>query len=77
MGAPRMVKEVQRLTGRIATLNQFISKLAKRCLPFFQILKKPKDFQWTDKCYKVLEVLKVYHRALLLSKPETGEELYI
>jgi hypothetical protein len=39
-------KEVQKLTGRIATLNQFIAKLAKRSLPFFKVLKGSSSFEW-------------------------------
>ena len=32
---PRNPKEVQKLTGMIAALNQFISRSADRCRPFF------------------------------------------
>jgi hypothetical protein len=39
MTEPSTKKEVQRLTGRIAALNRFISKSAKRCLPFFKALR--------------------------------------
>ena len=35
MKSPSTVKEVQRLTGRVATLNQFISMATDKCLPFF------------------------------------------
>ena len=38
-------KEVQRLTGMIATLNRFISRSTDRCRPFFQQLHKWKDFR--------------------------------
>ena len=38
-------KEVQKLTGMIATQNRFISRSADRCRPFFQLLKKWKGFQ--------------------------------
>ena len=34
--SPITVKEVQKLTGRIATLNRFVSKATDKCLPFFQ-----------------------------------------
>ena len=44
------IKEVQCLTGRIATLNRFVSKATDKCLPFFKILKKV--FEWTDQCQK-------------------------
>ena len=36
---------VQKLTGMIATLNRFISQLANKCRPFFQLLNKWKGFE--------------------------------
>lgn len=44
MGAPKIVKEVQRLIAWVTALSQFVSKLAEQCLLFFQTLKKLKDF---------------------------------
>ena len=40
MSSPKMVKEVQSLTGRIATLNRFISKATDKCLPSFKTLEQ-------------------------------------
>ena len=40
MASPKTVKEVQKLTGRIAALNKFISKEMEKCLSFFKTLKK-------------------------------------
>ena len=40
MTLPRMVKEVQNLTGRIAVLNRFVSKVTDKCLPFFKTPKQ-------------------------------------
>ncbi|KAL5546552.1 hypothetical protein UlMin_006239 [Ulmus minor] len=37
MESPRKVKEVQSLTGRVATLNIFISRATDKCQPFFQL----------------------------------------
>ena len=39
MASPKIVKEVQKLTGRIAALNRFVSKATDKCLPFFKTLK--------------------------------------
>ena len=36
---PSNPKEVQVLTGMLAALNQFISKFADRCHPFYQLLR--------------------------------------
>jgi hypothetical protein len=37
-------KGAQRLAGRLASLNRFISKSAERNMPFFEILKSAKVF---------------------------------
>ena len=39
MASPKTVKEVQKLTGRIAAINRFISRATDKCLPFFKTLK--------------------------------------
>ncbi|KAL0448537.1 UNVERIFIED_CONTAM: hypothetical protein Slati_1410100 [Sesamum latifolium] len=46
MKAPTCLNEAQRLTGRIAALCRFISRSAKKSLPFFKILRKAKMFEW-------------------------------
>ena len=40
MVSPRIVKDVQKLTERIAALNRFVSRVTDKCLPFFKTLKK-------------------------------------
>ena len=50
MPPPSNIKEVQRLTGRIAALSRFVSKASDKCHPFFQVLKKA--FQWDTHCEK-------------------------
>jgi hypothetical protein len=39
MEAPATVKDVQKLTGCMAALNRFISRLRERGLPFFKLMK--------------------------------------
>ena len=48
--APRNPKEVQKLTGMAVALNRFISRSADRCRPFFLLINKWKDFEWTKEC---------------------------
>ena len=50
MASPKIVKEVQKLTGRIAVLNRFVTKVTEKCLPFFKTLKQA--FVWMDECEK-------------------------
>ncbi|KAL8109577.1 hypothetical protein AgCh_025620 [Apium graveolens] len=69
MKPPRSIKDVQKLTGRVAALGYFISKSGDKCLPFFKALKKIKDFAWTDESQMVFEELKTYMvQAPLLAK---------
>ena len=47
---PRNAKEVQKLTGMIATLNRFISRSADICRPFYLLINKWKGFEWSEDC---------------------------
>lgn len=42
--APRIVKDVRRLTRCVAALSRFISKSAERALSFFKILQELKAY---------------------------------
>jgi hypothetical protein len=46
MDAPRTIKDVQKLTCCMKTLNRFISRLEERGLPFFKLLERHDKFQW-------------------------------
>ena len=46
MEEPRSVRDVQKLTGRIAALNIFIPRSADRSLPFFKTLRSSGKFEW-------------------------------
>ena len=58
MPPPLGIKEVQRLTGRIAALSRFVSRASNKCQPFFQVLKKA--FQWDTKREEAFSALKTY-----------------
>ena len=74
---PRNPKEVQHLTGMIAALNRFISRLVDQCRSFFQLLHKWKDFAWTEECDKAFEELNKYlFYSSILSRHEKEEILY-
>jgi hypothetical protein len=45
MEPPKSRKGAQRLTGRLTSLNRFISRPAERNLPFFEVLKSAEVFQ--------------------------------
>ncbi|XP_019200058.1 PREDICTED: uncharacterized protein LOC109193659 [Ipomoea nil] len=76
MQPPTTVREVQQLTGRLAALSRFLSKLAERALPFFKVLHKVKGFVWDDECRLAFDELKEYLMSpIVLFKPEPREEL--
>ena len=76
MMSPKIVKEVQKLIERIATLNKFVSKATDKCLPFFETLKQA--FSWTDECKAAFQELKRYLSNPPLQSPSNeGENLYL
>ena len=47
MGPIRNVNGVQRLTGCLAALSRFISRLGEREMPLYKLLKRTDAFVWT------------------------------
>jgi ribonuclease HI len=78
MEPPSTKKGAQRLTGRLASLNRFISRSAERNLPFFEILKSTKVFPWGPAQQKAFEELKQYLIDLTtLTPPALGAPLLL
>ncbi|KAK1432046.1 hypothetical protein QVD17_08935 [Tagetes erecta] len=76
--SPANTKDVQRLTGRIAALNRFISRSSDKCKHFYDILRKNQKFEWTEKHEQALQELKDYlSSAPLLMKPEDNKPLFL
>jgi hypothetical protein len=78
MELPNSKKGAQRLVGRVASLNRFISRSAERNLPFFEILKSAEVFQWGPAQHKAFEELKQYLIDLTtLTPPSSGTPLLL
>jgi hypothetical protein len=78
MEPPNSKRGAQRLAGRLASLNRFISRLAERNLPFFEILKSAEVFQWGPAQQKAFEELKQYLINLTtLTPPSSGTPLLL
>ncbi|KAL5788377.1 hypothetical protein ACOSP7_005326 [Xanthoceras sorbifolium] len=76
--SPRTIKEIQGLTRLVVDLLRFVSRLTDRCLPFYRALKKNTSNRWTLECEKAFPELKRYLTSpLMLSKPQTGETLFL
>jgi hypothetical protein len=57
MKSPGSKKEVQKLMGRITTLNWFMAKIAEQSLPFFKELRCSGTFEWGQQCIYKLPTL--------------------
>ena len=78
MAEPKNKKEVQKLTGRTAALNRFISKSAECSLPFFQALRGGDNFEWGPKQSEAFHNLKEYlASSLVVSIPESESQLLL
>nr|XP_025661188.1 uncharacterized protein LOC112756783 [Arachis hypogaea] len=78
MTSPHTIKEVQRLTGRLAALSRFLPCLASKSSCFFQTLKNKKAFQWTDECEQAFTTIKeTLSKPPILQTPLQGEPLFL
>jgi hypothetical protein len=78
MEPPNSKKGAQRLAGKLASLNKFISRSTERNLPFFKILKSAEVFQWGPAQQKAFEELKQYLIDLTtLTPPSSGTPLLL
>ncbi|KAF8113263.1 hypothetical protein N665_0053s0014 [Sinapis alba] len=57
---PKTSWEIQRLTGRVAALNRFISRSTDKCLPYYELLRGNKRFLWDEVCEQAFAALKHY-----------------
>ena len=78
MGPPRCVKDVQKLTGCMAALNRFISRLGEKGLPFFKLLKKTDKFEWIEEANEAFKKLKEYLTSSpILTPPKKHEDMML
>jgi hypothetical protein len=72
------IKRVQRITGCLAALSRFISRLSERGLPPYNLLKKTDRFVWTAEAQEALDRLKeLLTKALILVLPVEKEPLLL
>ena len=65
MKRPVRVHDVQKLTGCLAALSRFISRLGEKALPLYRLMKKADKFEWTPEADAAFAELK----ALLSTQP--------
>uniref|UniRef100_A0A803NLM1 Uncharacterized protein n=1 Tax=Cannabis sativa TaxID=3483 RepID=A0A803NLM1_CANSA len=76
MPSPTKPNEVQALTGRMAALNRFILKSTDKCLPFFNVLRGNKKFEWTKECEEAFKGTKKHLSTPLFWPNQQLEKLY-
>jgi len=80
MGPIRDVKGVQKVTGCLAALSRFISRLGEKALPLYRHLKKAEHFSWTPEAEEALDSLKktlTSTRVLVPRQPAEPLLLYV
>jgi hypothetical protein len=78
MEEPKTKKDIQKLNGRVAALNRFISRSAERSLPFFKALKGKGTIEWGPEQSKAFTELKEYiEKMAILSPPSPSEPLFL
>jgi hypothetical protein len=80
MARPSCKKDVIKLTGMMAALGRFISRLGEKGLPFLKLLKKADKFVWDEEAQKAFEALKESLTTPPIMTPPTPKEtilLYI
>ncbi|GJR50919.1 reverse transcriptase domain-containing protein [Tanacetum coccineum] len=81
MPSPSNLKQMQRLSGKLAALNRFLSKATERALPCLDRLKKctnKKDFHWTIEAEEAFQAIKKLILELpTLTAPKKEEELMV
>ncbi|GJZ65338.1 reverse transcriptase domain-containing protein [Tanacetum coccineum] len=81
LSSPKCLKDVQKLNGKLASLNRFLAKSAEKSLPFFKTLKKctrKSDFYWTTEAEEAFKQMKQLIAELpMLVAPMEKEELIV
>jgi hypothetical protein len=78
MEEPKTKKDIQKLNGRVAALNRFISRSAERSLQFFKALKGKGKIEWGPEQSKAFTELKAYiEKMIILSPPLPSEPLFL
>ncbi|GKA23495.1 reverse transcriptase domain-containing protein [Tanacetum coccineum] len=80
--SPKTLKEMQSLSGKLASLNRFLAKSAERALPFFNTLKNitkenKHEYRWTPEAEEAFQQMKRLIMSLpSLTPPFPEETLY-
>ena len=75
---PKDLKQIQKLTGCVAALSRFISRLGEKALPLYRLLRRTEHFEWTDAATAGLEEIKILLASNpILAAPGVGEPMLL
>src|ERR1041384_873179 len=78
MQSPTNIRGMQQLTGKLAALSRFISRLGERTLPFYKLLRKGEKFEWTEEANNAfVDLKKTLSTPPILAVPKEREKLYL
>src|SRR4051812_21348037 len=72
------IKGVKRITGYVAALSRFISRLGETAIPLYRLLQKSDNFVWDNEADEALESLKKQiNQAQILAAPKPKEPMLL
>ena len=75
---PKHLKQIQKLTGCVAALSRFISRLGEKALPLYRLLRCTEHFEWTDAAMAGLDEIKaILATNPVLAAPDIGEPMLL
>ena len=78
LAIPTDLKQIQKLTGCVAALSRFISRLGEKALPLYRLLRRTEHFEWTDAATAGLEEIKaVLATNPILAAPNISEPMLL
>ena len=78
MQQPKNLKDVQKLTGCLASLSRFLSRLGEKAIPLYQLMKKTEKFTWTPQADEAFKKLKrMLSTAPVLAAPAEKEPMLL
>ena len=78
LAIPTDLKQIHKLTGCVAALSRFISRLGEKALPLYRLLRCTEHFEWTDAATAGLEEIKaVLATNPILAAPNVGEPMLL
>ena len=78
LAIPTNLKKIQKLTGCVAALSRFISRLGEKALPLYRLLRRTKHFEWSDAATAGLEEIKaILATNPILATPNVGEPMLL